>query len=189
VSKAAILGRAATYKDLEVLPDGVKGEIIEGDLWVSPHPAPRHQHVGMRLAIELGPPFQDGRGGPGGWYFLYEQELHFGGDVLVADLAGWRCDRNLKLLERSHITDPPDWVCEILSKSTEKIDRTLKQRIYARNGVRFLWFVDHRNQTIEVMKLAAGSWIPLRTLKGSTVASAEPFDAMPISLQRIWPER
>ena len=188
MSKAAILGRAATYKDLQAVPDGLKAEILEGDLWISPHPAPRHQHVAMRLSIELVPPFQDGRGGPGGWYFLPEPELHFGGDVLVPDLAAWRCDRKLKLMERAHITDSPDWVCEITSKSTEKIDRTLKQRIYARNGVRFLWFVDPVKQTLEVMKLAAGTWVPLLMLKGYAVAAAEPFEAVSFPLKRIWPD-
>ena len=188
VSKSAILGRAATYKDLQKVPDGLKAEILEGDLWVSPHPAPRHQHVAMRLSIELGPPFQDGRGGPGGWYLLYEPELHFNGDVLVPDLAGWRCDRNLKLMERSHITDWPDWVCEIISKSTETIDRGLKLRIYARSGVRYLWFLDPLKRRLEVMKLAAGAWQPILDVKDDSVAVAEPFDALPFSLARLWPD-
>ena len=187
MTKSAILGRAATYKDLRAVPDGLKAEILEGDLWTSPHPAPRHQHVAMRLSIELGPPFQDGRGGPGGWYLLYEPELYFNGDVLVPDLAGWRCDRQLKLMERAHIISSPDWVCEIISKSTEKIDRGLKQRIYARNGVRHLWFVDPVKRRLEVMKLAAVEWVPVLDVKDDSVAAAEPFDALPFSLARLWP--
>ena len=186
--RAAILGRAATYKDLEWVPDGLKAEILDGDLWVSPHPAPRHQHVGMRLVLELGPPFNDGRGGPGGWFLLYEPELYFDGDVLVPDLAGWRCDRGLKLLERAPIPYSPDWVCEIISKSTEKVDRTLKKRIYARQGVRFLWFVDPFKRRLEVMKLSAGTWDPILDVTNDSVAAAEPFDALPFSLARLWPE-
>src|SRR5690348_3597270 len=104
--KAAILGRVATYSDLEVVPDGLKAEILEGDLWVSPHPMPRHQHAGMRLVLELGPPFQDGRDGPGGWYLLYEPELAFDGDVLVPDLAGWGSGRRPKIMPRGPIIDP-----------------------------------------------------------------------------------
>jgi hypothetical protein len=186
--RAAILGRAATYKDLEAVPDGLKAEILEGDLWVSPHPMPRHQHAGMRLVLELGPPFQDGRGGPGGWYLLYEPELYFDGDVLVPDLTGWRSDRNLKLMERAPISDSPDWVCEIISPSTEKIDRTLKKRIYARSGITFLWFVDPIKRRLEVMKLAAGEWTTVLDVKDDSVAAAEPFDALPFSLARLWPD-
>jgi Uma2 family endonuclease len=185
--RAAILGRAATYKDLELVPDGLKAEILEGDLWVSPHPTPRHQHVGMRLVLELGPPFQDGRGGPGGWYLLYEPELAFDGDVLVPDLAGWRRERNLKLMDRAPIIDSPDWVCEIISRSTEKVDRSLKKRIYARHGIQYLWFVDPNRRRLEVMKLDSGEWTTILVVKDDSVAAAEPFDALPLSLARLWP--
>jgi hypothetical protein len=187
--KAAILGRGATYQDLREVPDHLIAEILDGDLWVSPHPAPRHQHVAMMLSIELGPPFQHGEGGPGGWNLLFEPELHLGHDVLVPDLAGWRKERTLKLMERAHITDSPDWVCEIISKSTEKIDRGLKQRIYARHGVRYLWFADPIKRTLEVFKLAADVWVPILTADNEAIANAQPFDAVPFRLSRIWPER
>ena len=187
--KAGILGRAATYRDLEMVPDGLKGEILDGDLWVSPHPMRRHQYAGMQLVLELGPSFQDGRGGPGGWHLLYEPELAFDGDVLIPDLAGWRSARLVKFLERGPIINAPDWVCEIISPSTEKIDRTLKKRIYARHGVRFLWFVDPIKRRLEVMRLTAGEWTPVLDVKDDSVAAAEPFDALPFSLARLWPER
>lgn len=184
--KAAILGRVATYKDLEVVPEGLKGEILLGDLWVSPHPMPRHQYAGMQLVLELGPSFQDGRGGPGGWCLLYEPELSFEGDVLIPDLAGWRSGRSPKLNERGPIIASPDWVCEIISPSTEKIDRTLKKHIYARSGVKFLWYVDPIRRRLEVMRLTAGEWTPVLELQDDSVAAAEPFDALPFSLARLW---
>lgn len=188
MTKAGLLGRAATYKDLFEVPDHLIAEILEGDLWVSPHPAPRHSHTAVMLTVALVPPFQQGNGGPGGWQFLYEPELHLAGDVLVPDLAGWRCQRQVKLMERAHITAAPDWVCEIISKSTEKIDRGLKQRCYARHGVRYVWFADPVKQTLEVMKLAAGTWVRLLALKADAVAAAEPFEAVPFPLTQIWPE-
>ncbi len=187
MGKAALLGRSATYRDLCEVPDHLTAEILDGDLWVSPKPVPRHSHVIVTLGAELVPPFQHGRGGPGGWHFLTEVELHFHGDVLVPDLVGWRTERELKLMEHPYITQSPDWVCEILSKSTEKIDRGLKQRIYAREGVRHLWLVDPVKQTIEVLKLVSGTWAPILTLKGTVTAVAEPFDAVPFPLTRIWP--
>ena len=187
--EAAILGRAATYKDLREVPDHLIAEILNGDLWVSPHPLPRHCHAMTMLAAALVPPFQHGNGGPGGWQLLVEIEVRFGGDVLVPDLAGWRLGRDLKFLERSRVTDAPDWVCEILSKSTEKIDRGLKMQIYAREKVGHLWFVDPRKRTLEVFKLVSGVWVPIQVLKDHAVAAAEPFDAVPFPLSRLWPER
>ena len=141
----------------------------------------------IMLGSALVPPFQHGNGGPGGWQLLVEVEVHLGGDVLVPDLAGWRSDRDLRLMERSHVKDAPDWVCEIVSKSTQKIDRGLKMQIYAREKVGHLWFVDPRKRTLEVFKLVAGVWVPIQLLEDEAIAAAEPFDAVPFPLGRLWP--
>ena len=52
-------------------------------------------------------------------------------------------------------------------------------QIYAREKVGHLWFVDPRKRTLEVFKLAAGVWVPIRSLKDDAVVAAEPFDAVP----------
>ncbi len=82
------LTRPATCDDLLALPEHVVGEIIGGELVVSPRPAPRHAVATSVLGGELGPPYHSGRGGPGGWWILFEPELHLDADVLVPDLAG-----------------------------------------------------------------------------------------------------
>lgn len=41
----------------------------------------------------LSGPFDEGRGGPGGWIILDEPELHLSEDVLLPDLAGWHRER------------------------------------------------------------------------------------------------
>lgn len=61
--------------------------MFDGELYASPRPALPHAHAASVLGMELGGPFQRGRGGPGGWWLLDEPELHFGRDVLVPDLA------------------------------------------------------------------------------------------------------
>jgi Uma2 family endonuclease len=185
--ESAILGREATYKDLREVPGNLVGEILDGHLWVSPRPIPRHSYALTMLAASLVPPFHHGNGGPGGWQLLVEVEAHLHGDVLVPDLAGWRSNRDPKLLERSRVTTAPDWVCEVLSKGTVKIDRGLKMQIYAREKVGHLWFVDPRKRTLEVFKLVAGVWVPIQLLKDDAAVSAEPFDAVPFPLSRLWP--
>jgi len=82
------LDRPATYEDLEKVPDVMVAEIVDGELHATPRPAPRHVRVGSRLGMRIGGPFDEGRGGPGGWWILDEPELHFGRNVLVPDLAG-----------------------------------------------------------------------------------------------------
>ena len=172
-----------------MVPGDMIAEILDGDLWATPRPAPRHSHAAAMLTAELGPPFGQGRGGPGGWWLLFEPEIHREDDVLVPDLAGWRRERLDKELERAFITLSPDWVCEILSPSTERIDRETKLRIYAREGVSHVWLVDPVARTLEAMRLVNGRWAALPTLRDDDLAQVEPFDTVPFPLTRIWIQR
>ena len=189
MGKAEILGRAATYKDLCEVPDHMVAELIGGDLWVSPRPIVRHSYCAAMLAAELMAPFGQGRGGPGGWWILPECEIHMRGDVLVPDLAGWRRASLPSDPSGAYMSQPPDWACEITSPSTGKLDRVLKAGIYAREGVRHLWLVDPPKRALEVLKLAGGTYVPLLELKEDQLAAAEPFEAVPFPLQRLWLDR
>ncbi|HYO72315.1 MAG TPA: Uma2 family endonuclease, partial [Archangium sp.] len=80
--------KPATYEDIEALPVGWVGEIIEDELVASPRPVMGHARVTSVLGTELGGPFDLGRGGPGGWWLFDEPEVHLGRNVLVPDLAG-----------------------------------------------------------------------------------------------------
>src|SRR6266478_346036 len=90
---ASSVKRRATYDDLLQVPPHRVAEIVDGDMHATPRPASRHALASSRLGSELGPPFDRGRGGPGGWWILDEPELHFGEDVVVPDLAGWTRER------------------------------------------------------------------------------------------------
>jgi hypothetical protein len=79
--------------DSPAVPKHLIAEILHGVLVTQPRPASRHALASSVLGIELGGPFQRGKGGPGGWILLDEPELHLHGDVLVPDLAGWRRER------------------------------------------------------------------------------------------------
>ncbi len=160
------------------------GEIIGGELHAQPRPSPRHARAESRLLSRLDRSFDDDDG-PGGWIILAEPELHFGEDILVADLAGWRRER-LPLLPESAITVAPDWICEILSPSTARKDRGMKLPIYAAQGVANAWLVDPVAQTVEVFRLENGHWLLLMTYGGDMPMAAEPFAAVTIDLERIW---
>jgi Uma2 family endonuclease len=127
--------RSATYADILRLPENVVGEIVDGELIVSPRPAPRHALAASTLGVELGPFSRNRGGGPGGWFILDEPELHLDQHVLVPDLAGWRRGSMPSLPETPWFAIVPDWVCEILSPSTAVADRTRKQEIYREQGV------------------------------------------------------
>jgi Uma2 family endonuclease len=178
----------ATYADLERLPPHKVGEILGGVLIVSPRPAFPHAAAASALGEELGPPFKRGRGGPGGWILLDEPELHLGAgpDVVVPDLAGWRRERMPEMPNAPFATLAPDWICEVLSPSTEAVDRGDKLPIYAREGVRHAWLVDPILRTLEVLRLDAGGWRIVGTSRDHARIRAEPFDAVELDLAVLW---
>jgi hypothetical protein len=182
------LGRPATYDDLVAVPDHLVAEIVDGELWTSPRPAPRHAAASSQLGHQLGPPFQGGRGGPGGWWILDEPELHLGDQAVVPDLAGWRRERMPRLPDTAHFALAPDWVCEVLSPSTAQFDRAKKLRVYADHGVALAWLVDPIARTLEVLRLEHGRWTLLDTHAGMVTVRAEPFEAIELELGGLWEE-
>jgi Uma2 family endonuclease len=136
--------KRATYDDVLNAPPTMVAEIIDGVLSTMPRPASSHAQAAMTLGEELGPPFKRGKGGPGGWVILTEPELHLGvePDVLVPDLAGWRRERMPVMPEVAFFTLAPDWVCEVLSPSTQRHDRHGKMPVYQRERVAHVWLVD-----------------------------------------------
>lgn len=179
----------ATYDDLERLPDNVTGELIDGELYASPQPGGRHVVAASTLGMDIGSAFQRGRGGPGGWWILDEPELHFAPNVLVLvpDLAGWRRERLPSIPVDHRFTVVPDWVCEVLSPSTSRLDWAKKLPIYARNGVRHVWFVDPIVQTVQVMDLTNEQYRFVGIYSGEDKFRAVPFDELEIDLAEIWP--
>lgn len=180
-------GKRATYADLAAVPDRYVAEIIRGELRTHPRPAPAHALAASRLGMRLGRSFDEGDDGPGGWWILDEPELHLpDGDVLVPDLAGWRLERMPELPETAHFELAPDWVCEVLSASTEAEDRAEKMPAYASFGVRHLWLVDPRPRTLEVFRLEREKWLLVGTHRDEELVRAEPFEAVELPLAALW---
>ena len=179
--------RRATYQDVLDAPAHRVAEIVDGTLYTHPRPAPRHTVASSRLGIDLGGPFDRGRGGPGGWWILDEPELHLGEDILVPDLAGWRRERMAELPETAYFTLAPDWACEVLSAATRRLDLHEKRPVYAREGVGHLWLVDPADRTLEAFELREGQWVLIASAKDDDPVSIRPFDAIIFSLGDLWP--
>jgi Uma2 family endonuclease len=186
MARPSLAKRAATYDDLIAVPGNLIAEIVDGELYATPRPAMPHAIAASALGSELGSPFQQGRGGPGGWWIIFEPELHLGGDILVPDFAGWRRRRVPDIPAGPAMTVVPDWVCEILSPSTEALDRVAKLRVYAREGIGHAWLINPHAQTLEVLRLENARWVVAATHDGDASVSAEPFDAVPLDLFRLW---
>lgn len=180
--------KPATYQDVLDAPPNMVAELVNGALHLQPRPRARDGLAGSRLGMEVGGPFDRGRGGPGGWWIIDEPELHLSDDVVVPDLAGWRRERMPEFPDTAAIDQAPDWVCEVLSPSTRQFDLTEKRAIYLREGVAHLWFVDPNARTLEAFLLKDGAWLLTAALKDDDDVSVAPFEAIEFSLSALWPD-
>lgn len=178
--------KLATYEDLLKVPDNLVAELIDGEIYTSPRPASRHERVAGRLYRLLGNAFEDGTDGPGGWWIVFEPELHLEGDALIPDVAGWRIERLPEFPDVTAWTVTPDWVCEVISPSTVRLDRMRKLPSYGRFGVQYAWLADPILRTIEVFRLIDGNWVFRGVFGGDEGARIEPFEAIELPLARLW---
>ncbi|HEY5611649.1 MAG TPA: Uma2 family endonuclease [Thermoanaerobaculia bacterium] len=178
--------KGATYEDVIAAPSDKVAELLEGDLYLSPRPSPRHANAASALAADLHDAFQRGRSGPGGWWILFEPEVHLNDDVLVPDIAGWRREGLPELPRIRWFESAPDWLCEVLSPSTARIDREKKLPIYATAGVEFVWLVDPSLKTLEVLRREGNRFILVNAHFGEASISAPPFEEVTIELGPLW---
>lgn len=177
----------ATYNDILALPEHLIGEIINGELVAMPRPGPRHTRSASKLGGVIGP-FDNGRGDPpGGWWILYEPEIHLDSNVIVPDLAGWKREIVPKLpTSKAYFEIAPNWICEVLSKKTAYIDRGKKLPIYAEAKVDHAWLIDPEKKTLEIYLREGKKWMLLNSFGGDELIRAAPFDAIEIDLGDLW---
>ncbi|RJQ61429.1 MAG: Uma2 family endonuclease [Desulfobacteraceae bacterium] len=179
--------KRATYEDLFAIPERMTGEIIDGELIVSPRPSRKHVLTSTVLGAKITAPYHLGEGGgPGGWIILIEPEIGLGKDFLVPDLAGWKRERLPASEEHNWISVRPDWICEVLSPGTLRTDRVKKMRIYAQHEVPHLWLIDPIEKTLEVYRFQAGSFTVAGVYAENDKVKSEPFPEIEIDLTSLW---
>jgi Uma2 family endonuclease len=182
--QAPTVRQPATYQDVLDAPPNMVAELIRGALHLQPRPASPHARASSVLGGRIGGPFDWNDGGPGGWWIIDEPELHFGPDVLVPDLAGWRRERMPSYPDVPFFELAPDWVCEVLSSSTRRVDVIDKRAIYGEAGVGHLWFVDPLARTLEAFALRDRAWVLLGARRDDEEVRLPPFEAVGFPLGR-----
>lgn len=180
--------RRAGYEDVLAVDARLIAEVIDGVLHTQPRPSLLHAQVTTELTSCLNPAFRHGRGGPGGWIFLMEPELHLGvePDIVVPDIAGWRTSRMPRVPAEPYLTLAPDWLAEVLSPSTMRIDRVIKLPVYAQRGVGHVWLIDPVARTLEVLRLDGGGYRIVGAWGGEAAVALEPFAEVTIELGVLW---
>ncbi len=181
--------RRIAYDDLLALPEHLVGEIVDGILEASPRPRSRHAHAASRVDRWLARFDPDGDGGDAdvpGWWILVEPEVHLGEDVLVPDIAGWRRTRMPQLEDVAWFDLAPDWVCEILSPSTARLDRARKLPAYGGGGVRHAWLIDVEARCLECYARDGEFWVLRGVWSAQDVARIPPFEQHEFRLGALW---
>ncbi|HEX6160507.1 MAG TPA: Uma2 family endonuclease [Thermoanaerobaculia bacterium] len=178
--------RPATYEDLLQVPEHMVAEIVNGELIVSPRPGRSHARAAGPLFRRIGNAFEDGDGGPGGWWIIFEPELHLGSDVFIPDMGGWRRERVPEYPDAGGCEIAPDWACEVISPGSARIDRVRKLPLYAHYGIVYTWLVDPVLRTIEAYRLEGSHYSLIGAYEGEEPARIEPFEAVELPLKALW---
>ena len=166
-------------------------EIVNGELVQKASPSFRHSITQGRIILALGG-FQHGQGsvagpGPGGWWIGSEPTIELARhEVYHPDVAGWRIDRVPAIPEGPVVRLVPDWVCEILSPSTEDRDLGHKLRTYHRAHVGHYWVIEPALQTLRVYRWEDADYVPALSARAGDVVRAEPFGAIAIAVAEIF---
>ena len=181
--------RSATYCDLPDLPLDQLGELIAGEIVVTPRPAWRGTAGSAAFCDGLSVLFHSEPKESGeltGWAILSEPELSLGDDVLVPAFAGWRVERLPELGDPSAGGGAPDWVCEVVSRESSRDHWIVKPGIYARGQVAWLWLLEPADRTLEVFERVAGQWELAARFAGEGKICAPPFDVVELEMGRWW---
>lgn len=147
---------------------------------------PFHSIAGSTLGWLIGGQFGHSSGGPGGWWIVDEPEIHLDEDIVVPDMAGWRRERVPTYPNAAYWDLAPNWLCEVLSPLTSKIDLGPKRAIYAREKVAHMWLVDPEDRSLEAFELRGGHWRSLAKLTENQQVSQPPFEAVTFPLGDLW---
>ena len=180
--------RRAAWEDLLAAPnDGRTYEILDGELEAAPRPTPAHNRAQSALAGEVHPPYDRGRGGPGGWWILIEPDVvlerH---QSVVPDVAGWKRHRLPDLASQRPITTVPDWICEVVSPADGGRDRVRKADLYLRTGVPHYWILDPADRTLEAFEAQDGRWLRLGAWTDGDTPRVAPFDAIEVDVAGLF---
>lgn len=173
---------ARQFLELGEDPPGVRLELVDGEVAVSPSPVPRHSFSVVMLGRILGNYVEDNDLGE----VLMDVDTIFGEhDVRRPDLFYFTKARRHFIGEKA-IEGPPDLAVEVISPGNERTDRRDKFKLYATGKVKHYWIVDPMQKTLEAYVLRAGKYVGGVSGSGSDLVKVPPFPKLEIPLAKLW---
>jgi len=163
-------------------PPGVRLELVNGEVAVSPSPTPKHSHVIVNLLTVLN-----------NHNLTHELgELHHDVDTILDRFNVRRPDILFFFKNRTHLIGekamegPPDLAVEVISPSSNEVDRQDKFAQYRDAGVAYYWIIDPDQRTIEAWRLDGGQYVVCGSGHGDETIRLAPFPDLDIPLARLW---
>lgn len=173
-----------TYDDYRHLPDdGKQHQIIGGELYMTPAPTPYHQQISLNLAFIINSYVKQQKAGS--VYTAPIDVVLSMTDVVQPDLVFVAKER-LNIITKRNIVDAPDLVVEILSESSETIDRQKKMALYEKHGVKEYWIVDPSGKAIEQYVLKENSFQLEATISGNQILTAEIIEKLTFTADDVF---
>lgn len=182
----------ATIQDWLAIPEERRAELINGRIVYQGMPGPVHGRAQGGVTALLRGPYDRRPGSgerPGGWWLSQEVDMDLAGMGCRPDVLGWRRDKHAAMPvpdERGVVTAVPDWICEVLSKSTAHVDLGDKRVGYHHAGVTHYWLVDPHNETLTVLSWTAQGYLVETVAGRGDKLRAPPFDAVEIDVSELF---
>ena len=176
--------RLWTWEDIVHLPEEQRPELIDGKPYYRAAARKRHGNSAGRLFARLEP--LEARPQRSGWWISLDPDVQLGSQIVRPDLAGWRKEAMADLTDEWPAQLRPDWVCEILSPTNFRYDRSTKGKVYAEAGIPWYWLVDAKERTLEVWELAGGRWSVLGCFGDDEKLALPPFDGLEFEVGQLF---
>ncbi|MEM6392925.1 MAG: Uma2 family endonuclease [Planctomycetota bacterium] len=173
---------ATQYKQLGDDPPGIRLELVDGEIEISPGQTPQHS----RVVTQLGYLLMDHLDGVSKGVVLSSIDVILGEyDVRRPDVV-YFIELRRHLIGEELIQHPPDLAVEVISSWSERTDREIKFKLYEQGGVAHYWIVDPMTETLEAFRLVEGYYQKCAGGSGEDLVSAPPFEGLEIPLGRLW---
>lgn len=178
----------STLEEALARPESERVELIRGTLVRKAAPTGEHGTAQSHIVAGVIPQFDRRPGGrwPGGWWILTEVDITLGEELFRPDIAGWRRERAAARPRGRPIALRPDWICEVLSPTTEEVDRVDKLQSYFQAGLPHYWLADPVERVLEVYRRTDSAFALVLTAKRGQTVRAEPFDAIELRIDELF---
>ena len=146
-----------TIEDIMALPENEHAELIDGQIYYQAAPSRKHQDISGELYATIHDYIKRNGGQCKVYHAPFAVLLNDDDSVYIEPDISVICDRN-KLSDRG-CEGAPDWIIEIVSPGSRRMDYMIKLFKYRTAGVQEYWIISSMERSVEIYYLVAGRYV------------------------------